>query len=151
MAPLVHPPRIPRQEVDVLVTRAGPQSDCCQTRHALGSADRDRPKRQGRPSGNYQDRQATHLAFCTHGERPLGQRYVLRVFKPLLAPANMRDVPHDTLATPALRCGSPKNVPGKVVQERLGHATLAMPLDNYSHLIPSMRRAAVDQLDTLLA
>jgi len=32
----------------------------------------------------------------------------------------------------------------KIVQERLGHANIAMTLDTYSHLIPSMQRAATD-------
>ena len=39
----------------------------------------------------------------------------------------------------------------KVVQERLGHATISMTLDTYSHLIPSLGRDAADRLDTLLA
>jgi integrase len=32
----------------------------------------------------------------------------------------------------------------KIVQERLGHSNIAMTLDTYSHLIPSMQKAAVD-------
>jgi len=37
----------------------------------------------------------------------------------------------------------------KVVQERLGHSTISMTLDTYSHLIPSMGQAAADKLDAL--
>jgi len=32
----------------------------------------------------------------------------------------------------------------KVVQERLGHATITITLDLYSHVIPSLGRAAAD-------
>jgi integrase len=37
----------------------------------------------------------------------------------------------------------------KVVQERLGHAQIAMTLDTYSHVLPSMQRDAADKLDAL--
>ncbi len=39
----------------------------------------------------------------------------------------------------------------KVVQEMLGHASIALTLDTYSHTIPSMGREAADRLDTLFA
>jgi integrase len=32
----------------------------------------------------------------------------------------------------------------KVVQERLGHATISITLDTYSHVIPTMQRDAAD-------
>jgi hypothetical protein len=34
----------------------------------------------------------------------------------------------------------------KVVQERLGHASITMTLDTYSHLIPSMQRDAISAI-----
>jgi integrase len=34
----------------------------------------------------------------------------------------------------------------KVVQERLGHASITMTLDTYSHLIPSMQREAISKI-----
>ncbi len=33
----------------------------------------------------------------------------------------------------------------KVVQERLGHATISITLDTYSHVIPTMQRAAANR------
>jgi integrase len=39
----------------------------------------------------------------------------------------------------------------KVVSERLGHSSIAITLDTYSHVIPSMQRDAVDAVDALLA
>lgn len=38
----------------------------------------------------------------------------------------------------------------KVVQERLGHSTIAMTLDTYSHVIPGMQQAATTQLERRL-
>jgi integrase len=35
----------------------------------------------------------------------------------------------------------------KIVQERLGHADIAMTLNRYSHVTPDMQRAAADTLD----
>lgn len=37
-----------------------------------------------------------------------------------------------------------------MVQERLGHATVSMTLDNYSHVVPGMGRAAAAKLAALL-
>lgn len=39
----------------------------------------------------------------------------------------------------------------KVVQEMLGHSTISMTLDTYSHTIPSMQRAAAAAMDRILA
>ncbi len=37
----------------------------------------------------------------------------------------------------------------KVVQERLGHSTIAMTMDIYSHVLPSMQREAADKIDDM--
>jgi len=37
----------------------------------------------------------------------------------------------------------------KIVQERLGHSTIGITMDTYSHILPSMQRGAVDRLDAL--
>lgn len=51
----------------------------------------------------------------------------------------LHDLRH-THATALLAAG----VHPKVVQERLGHATISITLDTYSHVIPTMQRAAAD-------
>ena len=38
----------------------------------------------------------------------------------------------------------------KVVSERLGHATVAITLDTYSHVLPNMQHEAAEKLDGLL-
>ena len=38
----------------------------------------------------------------------------------------------------------------KVVSERLGHASVKITLDTYSHVLPTMQREATERLGTLL-
>ncbi len=74
-----------------------------------------------------------------------------RSFKPLLERAGLPEIRfHDLRHTHATLLLT-KGVNPKVVQERLGHATVAMTLDIYSAYVPSMGRAAADKLDELLA
>jgi integrase len=51
-----------------------------------------------------------------------------------------------THATPAL----PAGVHPKVVSERLGHATVAITLDTYSHAIPAMQEEAAARIAELV-
>ena len=37
----------------------------------------------------------------------------------------------------------------KIVQERLGHSTISMTLDTYSHVLPAMQKEAAEKLDRL--
>ncbi len=43
-----------------------------------------------------------------------------------------------------------RGVHPKIASEMLGHATIAITLDLYSHVTPTMQRAAADELDALL-
>ena len=38
----------------------------------------------------------------------------------------------------------------RIVQERLGHSSIATTLDIYSHTVPGLQKAAAERLDTLL-
>jgi integrase len=39
----------------------------------------------------------------------------------------------------------------KIVSERLGHASINITLDTYSHVLPGLQAAAAEALDTILA
>jgi integrase len=58
--------------------------------------------------------------------------------------------PHDAArhgwATLALTAG----VPPKVVQERLGHSSISITMDRYSHVIEGMDRAAAEAVAALI-
>ena len=62
-----------------------------------------------------------------------------------LAPPRFHDLRH-TAATLMLASG----VHPKIVAERLGHATIAVTLDTYSHVLPDMQRDAAKLLDAIL-
>jgi integrase len=57
----------------------------------------------------------------------------------------LHDLRH-THATLALEAG----IHPKVVQERLGHATIAITLDTYSHAIPAMQEDAAARIAALI-
>jgi integrase len=78
------------------------------------------------------------------------QNLVRRHFHPILTRAGLPQIRfHDlrhTAATLLLSLGSHP----KVVQERLGHSTIAVTMDVYSHILPTMQRDAAAKLDGLL-
>lgn len=74
-----------------------------------------------------------------------------RSFKPLLKRAGLRDICfHDLRHTCATLLLSQGTHP-KLVQELLGHATIAMTLDTYSHFLPSMGDQTVLAMEAALS
>jgi integrase len=93
----------------------------------------------------------SELVFATGKGTPLdAQNIVNRHFKPLLKRAELPDIRwHDLRHTCAtLLLG--REVHPKLVQHLLGHASITMTLDRYSHWIPSMGRHAADGMDEAL-
>jgi integrase len=73
-----------------------------------------------------------------------------RSFKPLLERAGLRPIRfHDLRHTCATLLLS-KNVNPKVVSEMLGHASVSITLDVYSHLLPDMQEKAAQALEEAL-
>jgi integrase len=60
-------------------------------------------------------------------------------------PIRLHDLRH-TSATLALEAG----IHPKIVSERLGHSTVSLTLDIYSHAIPHLQEEAADQLGRLI-
>ncbi|HYP28661.1 MAG TPA: tyrosine-type recombinase/integrase [Blastocatellia bacterium] len=92
------------------------------------------------------------LVFNSDNGGPLlPQNLFRRHFKPILKEAGldqsirMYDLRH-SCATLLLA----SNENPKVVSERLGHASITLTLDTYSHVLPSMQRAATDKLERML-
>ncbi|HZB81786.1 MAG TPA: tyrosine-type recombinase/integrase [Rubrobacteraceae bacterium] len=79
------------------------------------------------------------LVFCTTAGKPLDFRNVATgSFKPLLKKAELPDIRfHDLRHTCATLLLSRGHHP-KLVQELLGHASVALTLDRYSHVLPGM-------------
>jgi len=84
------------------------------------------------------------LVFCDELGGPLNPDWVSRDFRGQIRRAMVRDIRlHDlrhTYATLALKGG----VHPKVVSDRLGHATVGITLDLYSHVTPAIGRDAAD-------
>lgn len=89
--------------------------------------------------------------FCRRGGAPLTQRESSRRFSILreragIPPTFRFHALRHTFATMHLTSGTP----AKVVQEALGHATIAQTMNVYSHVLPNMQRDAAARLDALL-
>ena len=91
------------------------------------------------------------LVFCTHRGKPLGWRNVTREFKRLLVKAGLPDVAFHALRHTNATLLLLQGVHPKIVAERLGHSTVSMTMDVYSHVLPRMGREAAAKLDALLA
>jgi integrase len=95
---------------------------------------------------------AHDLVFANELGRPIeAQNMIRRSFYPLLERAGLprirfHDLRHST-ATLLLTSG----VHPKVVSEILGHATIGITLDTYSHVLPAMHREAVGAMSSLLS
>ena len=91
------------------------------------------------------------LIFATHKGTPLdAQNVVNRSFKPLLKRAGLPDIRwHDLRHTCATLLLS-KGVHPKYVQTLLGHASIALTLDLYSHWAPGMGKQAASAMDDAL-
>jgi integrase len=89
--------------------------------------------------------------FATGKGTPLdAQNIVNRHFKPLLRRARLPDIRwHDLRHTYATVLLS-KGVHPKYVQQALGHASIQLTLDRYSHWMPSMGRNTAEGMDEAL-
>lgn len=92
---------------------------------------------------------ASGLVCCTRDGGPLRQSNVLRSYKRILVAAGLPERPFHALRHTHATLLLARNVHPKVVQERMGHATIAMTLDVYSAYVPSMGRGAADSLEAL--
>lgn len=78
--------------------------------------------------------------------------FVKRSFKPLLRKAGLPKIRfHDLRHTFATLLLPRPEVPSKVVQEMLGHSSITMTLDTYSHVLPEMQGAAADAMQEMLS
>lgn len=78
------------------------------------------------------------------------QNLVRRSFRPLLKRAKLGHVRFHDLRHTAATLLLAEGVHPKVVQERLGHATISITLDTYSHVLEGMDREAANRLDAVL-
>lgn len=90
------------------------------------------------------------LAFTDEAGGPIRPEWFSKEFGRLVAASGvprirLHDVRH-TYATIALKTG----IPAKVVSEHLGHSTIAITLDLYSHVTPGIDRDATDRISAAM-
>lgn len=92
------------------------------------------------------------LVFAGEGGLPLhASNLTRRHFKPILEKAGLPSTfrlydPRHTCATLLLAAGENP----KVVSELLGHSTVRLTLDTYSHVLPDMQKGAVEKMEAML-
>lgn len=95
----------------------------------------------------YQD---NGLVFCRKDGAPVDPRTFAKRFQRILEKAGLPVIRfHDLRHTHASLLLS-RGIHPKIVQERLGHSSITMTLDLYSHLTPGLQEAAASSLSGLL-
>ena len=98
----------------------------------------------GKPSAD------SDLVFCHTDGKPIEPGVVSHTFAKVLKKAGLSHIRfHDlrhTHATLMLKQG----VHPKIVSERLGHSSVAITLDTYSHVLPGLQEQAAENFDNLL-
>jgi integrase len=95
--------------------------------------------------------QAHDLVFCGETGTPLSiPNLTYRYFRPILKKAGLPqirlyDLRHSCATLLLIAEENPK-----VVSERLGHSTIVLTLDTYSHVLPTMQEQATSRLEKLL-
>ncbi len=91
------------------------------------------------------------LIFASEVGEPLDRRdLTTHRFKPLLKRAGLPKIRfHDLRHTCATLLLS-KNINPKVVSEMLGHSSISITLDTYSHVLPTMQESAIRALEDAL-
>jgi integrase len=92
------------------------------------------------------------LVFTTAFGEPLDGRHVTaRDFHPLLKRAGLPSIRFHDLRHTAATLLLAQGVHPKMVQELLGHSTIALTLDVYSHVTPTMHEQAAATMERVLA
>ncbi len=90
------------------------------------------------------------FVFCTSHGTPFAAANLRTMFKDLLKKAGLPDIRfHDSrhsVATLLLGIGTHP----KVVQELLGHGSIGITMDTYSHVMPTMQKNVMARLDDIL-
>ncbi len=97
------------------------------------------------------DYQIFDLIFANETGSPFTKQHVrLLHFQPLLAKAGLPKIRLHDLRHLCASLLLADGVSPKVIQERLGHSSISITLDIYSHILPSMQSDATSKLERML-
>ncbi len=90
------------------------------------------------------------LVFCSATGGPVDLSWQRQTFYQVLKQADLPPIRFHDLRHTAATLLLTQGVHPKVVSEMLGHATITLTLDTYSHLLPVMHAQAAATMDALL-
>ena len=90
------------------------------------------------------------LVFCNAIGSPIDPRNFTEQFERLLKSAMLPHVRFHDMRHSHATMLLLQNVQPKIVQERLGHSTIAMTMDTYSHILPGMQEDATSKVSQAL-
>ncbi len=90
------------------------------------------------------------LLFTTASGKPMNPRHLIKKFKEAIEGAGLPEIRFHDLrhshSTLLLQAG----INPKLVQDRLGHSSIVLTMDTYSHVLPGMDEEVAKKLDKLL-
>jgi integrase len=97
------------------------------------------------------DYQVFDLVFANETGLPFTKQHIrLQHFQLLLAKAGLPKIRLHDLGHLCASLLLANGVSPKVIQERLGHSSISITLDIYSHILPSMQSDATSKLERML-
>ena len=87
------------------------------------------------------------LVFPSSVGTPVDPRNLLRDFKRILKKANLPQMRFHDLRHTAASLMLQEGIHPKIVQECLGHSSISLTLDTYSHVMPSLQIEAAKLMD----
>lgn len=95
--------------------------------------------------------QENDLVFCTSIGTPLNPDRDVRLrFKALLKEAGLPDIRFHDMRHSAATLLLAMGIHPKIAQEILGHSNIAMTMNVYSHVLPTMQQEAIDKLNEVV-
>ncbi len=90
------------------------------------------------------------LIFTTASGKPINPRFLVKKFKKAIQQVGLPDIRFQDLRHTSATLLLSANVHPKVVQERLGHSTIVVTMNTYSHVMPNLQDEAAEKLDRIL-
>jgi integrase len=90
------------------------------------------------------------LVFTTDIGTPISPRNLIRLFKSKIQEAGLPDIRFHDLRHGVASLLLEKNVHPKIVSELLGHSSVNLTLNTYSHIINPLNRVAADTMDDVV-
>ena len=100
--------------------------------------------------GNYSDSNNKKYVFCMNDGRKVKPRTAYNRYNKIFKKANLNQFNLQSLRHTHATFLLQANVHPKIVQERLGHGTIEVTINIYSHVVPSLQQKAVQQFETFL-